>query len=453
MDQQDRAFMTVFSAVLGVLVLIAVLIFILAHLIVDDDSANLSALRMEQAAKLLEKPGRVIVSGTPEAEQEQASTAAAMQPASGSSGGAAAAALDGATIYEQVCAACHTSGVLNAPKVGDNAEWMSRNQKGLDTLLRHAVQGFNQMPAQSPGVPEEGVKAAILHILNQSGIEVGGGETAAASDAQSSEQTAAQAATDSPDSEPTADDSQETAQQAAVPAPPLESEAVQNPPVPSQTTVETPPVPAASEQAASVTESQAETQVTAQQAAVPAPPLESEAVQNPPVPSQTTVETPPVPTATEQAPAGQATTEQTASLPAPPLNAETAQTPPVPAVETQPAGQAPATESQATPEPVTASTAGASEPAGVVAMPSEVDLAQGQQTYENVCRFCHIGTLPTAPKFGDKEAWASRLAQGWDTLKDHTLNGFKGMPPKGGRPDLSDEQVLNALGYMIENSQ
>ena len=34
-----------------------------------------------------------------------------------------ASAQSGETIYKQVCANCHTSGVANAPKFGDKAKW------------------------------------------------------------------------------------------------------------------------------------------------------------------------------------------------------------------------------------------------------------------------------------------------------------------------------------------
>ena len=62
-----------------------------------------------------------------------------------------------------------------------------------------------------------------------------------------------------------------------------------------------------------------------------------------------------------------------------------------------------------------------------------------------------------APVLGDAEAWAPRIAQGMDILKDHAIKGFQGsagyMPAKGGRVDLSDEEVANAVDYMIAESQ
>ena len=58
-----------------------------------------------------------------------------------------------------------------------------------------------------------------------------------------------------------------------------------------------------------------------------------------------------------------------------------------------------------------------------------------------------------APKTGDKAAWETRVAQGDDTLHKHAIEGYQGkagfMPPKGGRTDLSDQSVINAVDFMV----
>lgn len=80
-------------------------------------------------------------------------------------------------------------------------------------------------------------------------------------------------------------------------------------------------------------------------------------------------------------------------------------------------------------------------------------LADGKATYDGACFACHATGAAGAPKFGDKTAWASRVAQGVDVLKSHAKQGYKGnsgfMPPKGGRGDLSDEAVEAAVEYMV----
>lgn len=82
----------------------------------------------------------------------------------------------------------------------------------------------------------------------------------------------------------------------------------------------------------------------------------------------------------------------------------------------------------------------------------------GKQTYNGLCVSCHGTGLPGAPQFGNKDEWGPRIAQGKDTLYQHALHGYNGsggtpMPPKGGNPALSDDQVKAAVDYMVANSQ
>lgn len=81
----------------------------------------------------------------------------------------------------------------------------------------------------------------------------------------------------------------------------------------------------------------------------------------------------------------------------------------------------------------------------------------GQQVYEAACVACHGTGLAGAPKVGDYRAWAPRIEQGMAVLVRHAVEGFTGkhgvMPPKGGRVDLSDKQVSDAVSFMTEKSQ
>ena len=78
----------------------------------------------------------------------------------------------------------------------------------------------------------------------------------------------------------------------------------------------------------------------------------------------------------------------------------------------------------------------------------------GEEVYNQACVACHGQGVAGAPKFGDPGAWAARVAQGADTLNKHAIEGYQGkagfMPPKGGRTDLSDQSVINAVDYMVE---
>ncbi|MFZ4524248.1 MAG: c-type cytochrome [Chlorobium sp.] len=53
----------------------------------------------------------------------------------------------GKEIYDESCGACHGNGVLAAPKFCDVTAWKPLIDKGMDTLVKHAIDGFNSMPA------------------------------------------------------------------------------------------------------------------------------------------------------------------------------------------------------------------------------------------------------------------------------------------------------------------
>jgi len=81
----------------------------------------------------------------------------------------------------------------------------------------------------------------------------------------------------------------------------------------------------------------------------------------------------------------------------------------------------------------------------------------GEEVFNMACMACHGAGVAGAPKYGDKAAWAPRIAKGADTLHKHALEGFQGtagfMPPKGGRVDLADKSILNAVDYMVAGSK
>jgi cytochrome c5 len=83
------------------------------------------------------------------------------------SGGGAASARSGDAVYNKFCTACHTSGVLGAPKINDAADWEPRLAQGMDTVLKHAVEGFNAMPPKGTcnDCSEEEIQAAIDYMI------------------------------------------------------------------------------------------------------------------------------------------------------------------------------------------------------------------------------------------------------------------------------------------------
>ena len=74
----------------------------------------------------------------------------------------------------------------------------------------------------------------------------------------------------------------------------------------------------------------------------------------------------------------------------------------------------------------------------------------GKGTYDKVCSVCHAAGVAGAPKFGDKAAWAPRIATGADALHNSALKGKNAMPPKGGMATLPDGAVVAAVDYMAK---
>jgi cytochrome c5 len=77
----------------------------------------------------------------------------------------------------------------------------------------------------------------------------------------------------------------------------------------------------------------------------------------------------------------------------------------------------------------------------------------GKTVYNTVCAGCHGAGVMGAPKMGDKGAWAGRIGQGMATLNNHAINGFKGMPARGGAASLSDDEVKSAVQFMVDGSK
>ncbi len=81
----------------------------------------------------------------------------------------------------------------------------------------------------------------------------------------------------------------------------------------------------------------------------------------------------------------------------------------------------------------------------------------GEETFQLVCSACHATGVGGAPKLGDHAAWGPRIGQGRAMLYEHALKGFTGkagvMLAKGGRSDLSDDLVREAVDYIVKKSQ
>jgi cytochrome c5 len=113
-------------------------------------AAGTSAMTPEAIADRLAPVGRV-----------------ALQAATAGGGGARS----GEAVYKLACAACHDSGAAGAPKFADAAGWGGRNKQGLETLVKHAIEGFKGMPAKggNASLSDTEVARAVVYMANAAG--------------------------------------------------------------------------------------------------------------------------------------------------------------------------------------------------------------------------------------------------------------------------------------------
>ncbi|MFZ3321162.1 MAG: c-type cytochrome [Usitatibacter sp.] len=73
----------------------------------------------------------------------------------------------------------------------------------------------------------------------------------------------------------------------------------------------------------------------------------------------------------------------------------------------------------------------------------------GKEVVQEVCFRCHEAPKSGAPQVGDKKAWVPRMSKGIDVLEMSAIRGHGGMPPRGGRADLTDGEIRSAIYYMF----
>lgn len=160
MDSEELKFREMFPLVLVILGALAVL-FLVAALMIGERDETYVPSGMTEAEVIAERVapiGKVNMGGPVVAE------------ATGGGSDEPAEPRDAQTVYEGVCAACHANGTLGAPEFGDTAAWEERAQKGIETLVDHSVNGFNQMPAQGASATEDEIKRAIEYMLEEAGV-------------------------------------------------------------------------------------------------------------------------------------------------------------------------------------------------------------------------------------------------------------------------------------------
>ena len=98
----------------------------------------------------------------------------------------------------------------------------------------------------------------------------------------------------------------------------------------------------------------------------------------------------------------------------------------------------------ATPAPAAAP---ASTPAAAPAAPAEVP-----PLYKKSCAMCHASGAGGAPKLGNKDDWAPRIATGMEEILKVAIKGRGGMPARGGTK-ASDEEIKAVVDYMVSQAK
>ena len=112
------------------------------------------------------------------------------------------------------------------------------------------------------------------------------------------------------------------------------------------------------------------------------------------------------------------------------------------------AAEAPAPKAAAAPAAAEAPAAVVAVVATTAATTAKADASAVPALYTQVCAVCHVAGVAGAPKFGDKAAWAPRVALGVDALTASVIKGKNAMPPRGGSAG-SDADIKTAVAYMV----
>ncbi len=158
-SNHDKAFAITFLGVLGVLVGFTFTIIIIAKILTSSEKSEDQTALTQAIQARIAPIGTVI---TDPAALLKVSAAAPHTP------------LSGEQIVTQVCSACHGSGMLGAPKIGDKAAWGGRLKAdgGIDGLFASASKGKGSMPARggNPDLSDDELKSAIQQMLKQTGV-------------------------------------------------------------------------------------------------------------------------------------------------------------------------------------------------------------------------------------------------------------------------------------------
>src|SRR3954471_10085449 len=95
------------------------------------------------------------------------------------------------------------------------------------------------------------------------------------------------------------------------------------------------------------------------------------------------------------------------------------------------------------------------KPVGQVVVAEGSDLPgqkTGKQVVDSTCSACHATGALKAPKIGDAAAWGPLIKDGHEHLTEMAIKGIRAMPPRGGNPQLTDQEIARAVAYMANQA-
>lgn len=165
MSNETKAPGQIVSILVGIVVLLVAAVWLLAKLATSGFDVNAEVMTKEAVASRLKPVGESIASDAPPGMRT------------------------GEQVYKGICMSCHDAGLAGAPKFGDAGAWAPRIAQGWDTLVKHATEGFNAMPAKggAADLTDDELKRAVAYMGNGAGGKftapaVGGAEGGAAAD-------------------------------------------------------------------------------------------------------------------------------------------------------------------------------------------------------------------------------------------------------------------------------
>jgi cytochrome c5 len=168
MNKHDLTFLKHFAQLIFGLMVLTVVLILGARWIYAQQPREANAALVAATDARIAPIGDVYAGETGKAAMAAAQAAAAEAAKTQVAYGGT---LDGATIYNNLCGACHTSGAGNAPKL-EKALWNARVAQGMDTLVKHATEGYTGsaglMPARggNPSLNDEQVRATVQWMVD-----------------------------------------------------------------------------------------------------------------------------------------------------------------------------------------------------------------------------------------------------------------------------------------------